>query len=112
MNRIQPIKVFGSEAEAIREGEIFSSSVGSVEGRTVVTLNHLGHLEGKTVLHIGKNNTFNQIADAILEKVTATEAKILLMAIEKHSTEPKFLKQEAELQKLFAKIKKEKELKH
>jgi len=65
MNRIQPIKVFGSQAEEIREGEIFSSSVGSVEGRKVVTLNHLGHLEGKTVLHIGKNNTFNHIAPVI-----------------------------------------------
>ncbi len=40
MNRIQQkeSKVFGETAKAIHEGEIFVASVGSVEGRTVVTL--------------------------------------------------------------------------
>lgn len=32
------IKVFGDKAKEISEGDIFIASVGSVEGRTVVTL--------------------------------------------------------------------------
>lgn len=32
------IKVFGDEAKAITDGEIFVAKVGSVEGRTVTTL--------------------------------------------------------------------------
>jgi len=108
MNRIQPIKVFGENAKEIREGELFSASVGSVEGRTVVTLNHLGLFEGETSLHIGKKHTFNHIADAILKTLTATEAKLMIPLLQQKMTEPKFLKQEASLQKLVAKIKAEK----
>jgi len=32
------IKVFGADAKGINEGDIFTAKVGSVEGRTVVTL--------------------------------------------------------------------------
>ena len=45
MNRIQPIKVFGSQAKEIREGQIFIASVDSVEGRTVVTLTPVKELQ-------------------------------------------------------------------
>jgi len=112
MNRIQPIKVFGENAKEIREGEIFEASVGSVEGRTVVTLNNLGLFEGKTFVHIGKKNTIGDLADAILETSTTSQAKGLIHIMQIKMTEPKFLKQEADFNKLVAKIKKEKELKH
>jgi len=36
------IKVFGEKANQIHEGDIFIASVGSVEGRTVVTLKPKG----------------------------------------------------------------------
>ena len=36
------IKVFGDKAKEIHEGDIFIASVGSVEGRTVVTLKPKG----------------------------------------------------------------------
>ena len=38
MNRDREIKVFGDKAKAINEGDEFVAKVGSVEGRTVVTL--------------------------------------------------------------------------
>ncbi len=34
----EEIKVFGDKAKAIKEGDKFIAQVGSVEGRTVVTL--------------------------------------------------------------------------
>ena len=36
------IKVFGEQAKEIHEGDVYIASVGSVEGRTVVTLKPKG----------------------------------------------------------------------
>ncbi len=63
--------------------------------------------EGKTHLHLGKNHTFNNLADAILQKLTKVEAKCLMIALEKNMEEPKFLKQEVSWQKLVAKVRAE-----
>jgi len=115
MKRIQQetkIKVFGEEAKAIHEGEIFIASVGSVEGRKVVTLKQPQVFEGETNLHIGKKHTFNHIADAVLKRLTAVEAKCLITILEKNMKEPKFLKSEAKFQEFVAKFKKEQEMKH
>ncbi len=42
MVRKNEIKVFGDKAREIHEGDVFIASVGSVEGRTVVTLKPKG----------------------------------------------------------------------
>ena len=39
------IKIFGETAKQIKEGQKFIASVGSVEGRTVVTLRTLNEYE-------------------------------------------------------------------
>jgi len=65
----------------------------------------------KTELIIGKNHKFRDLARAILDKLSETEAKMLLMVIEDQMKEPRFLKQEAKLQALFKRIKEEKEAK-
>ena len=63
--------------------------------------------EGETSLHLGKNHTFNDIAKAILNKLSKVEAEVLLMTLEHHMKEPWFLKKEEELQALIARVKKE-----
>jgi hypothetical protein len=65
--------------------------------------------QGKTELIVGENHTFNDIADAILEKLSKVEAELLIMVMQKNMKEEKFLKQEAELQALVKKVKEEKQ---
>ncbi len=65
----------------------------------------------KTELIIGKNHKFRDLSRAILDKLTAIEAKMLLIVIEDQMKEPRFLKQEAKWQALVKRIQDEKEAK-
>jgi len=71
---------------------------------------NLALFEGQSFLHIGANNTFGDLADAILNKLSEVEAKCLITTLKKNMSESKFLKQEKELQALIKKCKVEAEI--
>jgi len=60
--------------------------------------------EGVTHLHLGKTHTFNAIAQTILDQCTKTDAQIVIMTMQRKMEEPRFLKQEAKIQKLFEEV--------
>lgn len=64
--------------------------------------------QGKTNLHLGKKHTIIDIAMAILDVCTKTEADWVILSMKKQMTEKRFLDQEKSLEDLIQKIKKEK----